>query len=168
MAPPTTTQELDDIKVYQSVTVRGLLLFGDKQEQLPTRSDLTKLEGCFVDQVGSIPVTIWNEQIELVENKQYYQIENIRLRQYFGQKYLSSTTDTAFKKITENQPVSPEAVKEATNQVGTKEVVCDSIQSVGDLHILQLRHVRQKSSIQTRFCDVKMWPLPVLLPRQKH
>ena len=122
MAPLTTTQELDDIKVYQSVTVRGLLLFGDKPEQLPTRSDLTKLEGCFVDQVGSIPVTIWNEQIELVENKQ----------------------------------VSPEAVKEATNQVGTKEVVCDSIQSVGDLHILQLRHVRQKSSIQTRFCDVKM------------
>ena len=60
----TTTKDVADIKVNQIVTIRGLLLFGEKKpEQVPSRPNLTKLGTSLVDDHGSIPVTLWNEQI---------------------------------------------------------------------------------------------------------
>ena len=41
--PVVTTKDLEDIQVYQSVTVRGMVLFGDRRaEPVPTKSDLIK------------------------------------------------------------------------------------------------------------------------------
>ena len=48
--PVVTTKVLEDIQVYQSVTVRGMVLFGDRRaEPVPTKTDLIKREGSFVD-----------------------------------------------------------------------------------------------------------------------
>ena len=91
----TTTKDVAEIKVNQIVTIHGLLLFGEKKpEQVPRRPNLTKLETSLVDDHGSIPVTLWREQINTARDGQHYEIQNIHVRQYNGQKYLSSTTET--------------------------------------------------------------------------
>ena len=126
-----TTKDIENIKVFETVTVRGLVLFGDNTaERVPTKPGLTKLEGCFLDESGSVRITIWNEQIEQTENNQYYEIENIRVRQYCGQKYLSANEETVFKKVTSNLPkLSPDDIKKAQNEI-TNEIVCHSFLSV--------------------------------------
>lgn len=43
-------------------------------QQIPGRPNLTKMEGCFVDNFGTIPVTLWNEQIALVKSGEYYEL----------------------------------------------------------------------------------------------
>ena len=51
--PVVTTTDLEDILVYQSVTVRGMILFGDRGvEPVPTKTDQIKREGSFVDEFG--------------------------------------------------------------------------------------------------------------------
>ena len=57
--PVVTTKDLDDIQVYQTITVRGMVLFGENKAQpFPTKTDLIKRERSFVDEVGNIPITI--------------------------------------------------------------------------------------------------------------
>ena len=110
-----TTKDIENIKVFEMVTVRGLVLFGDNTaEWVPTKPGLTKLEGCFLDESGSVMITIWNEQIEQTENNQYYEIENIRVRKYCSQKYLSANEETDFKKVASNLPkLSPDDIKKS-------------------------------------------------------
>ena len=129
--PVVTTKDLEDIQVYQSVTVRGMVLFGERRaEPVPTKTNLSKREGSFVDEFGNIPITIWNEQIDNTEEG-FYEIQNIRLRQFKGEKYLSSATDTVFNKLTENLPViSEQQIKHAKDELKTNEITCDNIQSV--------------------------------------
>ena len=129
--PVVTTKDLEDIQVYQSVTVRGMVLFGERRaEPVPTKTNLIKREGSFVDEFGNIPITIWNEQIDNTEEG-FYEIQNIRLRQFKGEKYLSSATDTVFNKLTENLPViSEQQIKHAKDELKTNEITCDNIQSV--------------------------------------
>lgn len=129
--PVVTTKDLEDIQVFQSVTVCGMVLFGDRRaESIPTKTDLIKREGSFVDEFGNIPITIWNEQIESTEEG-FYEIHNIRLRQFKGVKYLSSAIDTVFNKLTENLPdISEQQIKHAKDDLKTNEVTCDNIQSV--------------------------------------
>lgn len=126
-----TTTDLEDIRVYQSVTVRGIVLFGDRGvESVSTKTDLIKREGSFVDEFGSIPITLWNEQIESTEEG-FYEIHNIRLRQFKGVKYLSSARDTVFNKLTENLPeISEKQIKRAKDELKTNEITCNNIQSV--------------------------------------
>ena len=77
----TTTKDVAQIKVNQIVTIRGLFLFGEKKpEQVPSRPNLTKLETSLVEDHGSIPVTLWNEQINTARDGQHYEIQNIRVR----------------------------------------------------------------------------------------
>ena len=72
------TKDLD-IQVYQSITVHGMVLFGDnKAEPVPNKTDLIKKKGSFVDECGSIAIMIWNKQIE-TEEEGLYEIKNIRL-----------------------------------------------------------------------------------------
>lgn len=50
----------------------------DKHEwpkQIPGKANLTKVDGCFVDDFGDIPVTLWNEQIGLVTSEEYYEFQ---------------------------------------------------------------------------------------------
>ena len=68
-----------DIQVNQSITVHGMVLFGDnKAEPVPNKTDLIKKKGSFVDEFGSIPIMIWNKQIE-TEEEGLYEIKNVRL-----------------------------------------------------------------------------------------
>ena len=129
--PVVTTTDLENIRVYRSVTVRGMILFGDRGvEPVPTKTDLIKREGSFVDEFGNIPTTLWNEQIESTEEG-FYEIHNIRLRQFKGVKYLSSARDTVFNKLTENLPeISEKQIKRAKDELKTNEITCDNIQSV--------------------------------------
>ena len=83
-----------------------------------------------MDEFGNIPITIWNEQIDNTEEG-FYEIQNIRLRQFKGEKYLFSATDTVFNKLTENLPViSEQQIKHAKDELKTNEITCDNIQSV--------------------------------------
>ena len=69
------TVEVEAVKVFGSVSVRGLVIFGDNRpDDVPTKPGLTKLEACFVDEHGSFPLTLWNKEIDIVENEQYYEI----------------------------------------------------------------------------------------------
>ena len=129
--PVVTTKDLDDIQVYQTITVRGMVLFGEnKAQSVPTKTDLIKREGSFVDEVGNIPIAIWNEHIESTQEG-FYEIQNIRLRQFKGEKYLSSAIDTVFKKLTENLPhISEQNIKDAKDELKTNEVISENIQTV--------------------------------------
>ena len=78
----------------------------------------------------NIPITLWNEQIESTEEG-FYEIHNIRLRQFKGVKYLSSARDTVFNKLTENLPeISEKQIKRAKDELKTNEITCDNIQNV--------------------------------------
>ena len=105
--------------------------FGDRRvEPVPTKTDLTKREGSFLDEFGNIPITLWNEQIESTEEG-FYEIHNIRLRQFKGAKHLSSVRDTVFNKLTENLPeISEKQIKRAKDELKTNEITFDNIQSV--------------------------------------
>ena len=129
--PVVNTKDLDDIQVYQSITVRGMVLFGDnKAEPVPNKTDLIKKEGSFVDEFGTMPITIWNKQIESVQEG-FYEIKNIRFRQFKGEKYMSAVTDTVFTNLNENLPhISQQKIKDAKEELKTKEITCDNIQSV--------------------------------------
>ena len=49
-----------------------MVLFGDnKAEPVPNKTDLIKKEGSFVHEFGTMPITIWNKQIETVEEDFY-------------------------------------------------------------------------------------------------
>ena len=151
----TTTKDVADIKVNQIVTIRGLLLFGEKKpEQVPSRPNLyTKLETSLVDDHGSIPVTLWNEQINTAQDGQHYEIQNIRLRQYNGQKYLSSTTETKLL-LSKHQlgQLRPEAIQQAKEalkrQLQEAEVLCDQVLTVEILRYFT--YVNCKKKVQSR------------------
>ena len=66
--PVANTKNVDNIQVYQGITVTGIVLFGDnKAEPVSNKTDLIKKEGSFVHEFGTMPMTIWNKQIETVE-----------------------------------------------------------------------------------------------------
>ena len=66
-----------------------------------------------------------------VQRKVFYEIHNIRLRQFKGVKYLSPARDTVFNKLTENLPeISEKQIKRAKDKLKTNEITCDNIQSV--------------------------------------
>ena len=113
-----TTKDLDEIQVYQTVTIRGMVLFGDNKAQpVPTKTDLIKRERSFVDEFGNIPITIWNKDIESTQEG-FYEIQNIHLQQFEGKKYLSSAIDTVFRKLTENLPhISEQEIKDAKDKI---------------------------------------------------
>ena len=56
-----------------------------------------------MDEFGTIPITIWNKQIETVEEG-FYEIKNIRLQKFKREKYTSTVTNTVFNKLNENLP----------------------------------------------------------------
>ena len=72
-----TTRDVEELQIYQSISIKGFVLFGDRQpEKIPTKKDLTKREGCLVDEAGSVLITLWNEQIELIAEG-FYEVQNI-------------------------------------------------------------------------------------------
>ena len=150
----TTTKDVAEIKVNQIVTIRGLLLFGEKKpEQVPSRPNLTKLETSLVDDHGSIPVTLWNEQINTARDGQHYEIQNIRVRQYNGQKYLSSTTETKLlpskHQLGQLQPQAIQKAKETLKrQLQEAEVLCDQVLTVEILKYFTC--VSCKKKVQSR------------------
>lgn len=126
-----TTRDVEELQIYQSISIKGFVLFGDRQpEKIPTKKDLTKREGCLVDEAGSVLITLWNEQIELIAEG-FYEVQNIRLRQYFGEKYLSASTDTIFNKIADNPPktIPQQHIREALDKLRLDEISCLDINS---------------------------------------
>lgn len=110
----TNTNQLKEIKVYQLVTVRGMMLI-DKNEhpqQIPGKANLTKVDGCFVDDFGTILITLWNEQIGIVKTGEYYEFQNRRLRKYSGNLYSCSNAGTKIKQISEDKAVPEKALQE--------------------------------------------------------
>lgn len=150
----TTTKDFTEMKVNQLVTIHGLLLFGEKTpEQLPNRPNLTKLEISLVDDHGSIPLTLWNEQIKTAQDGHHYEIQNIRVRQYNGQKYLSCTTETTFLLSTQQlgqlQPQAVQQAKEALKrQLQEAKVLCDHVLTAEILNYFTCINCKKK--VQSR------------------
>ena len=137
-APSTSVEDLKDVKVNQLVTLQGQVVFASNTvEEVGTKKEYKKREGYFVDHTGSIAFTVWNESIQLVQDGAYYEAQNLRLRQYNSEKYVSSTLTSVFKKLANTQQAIPQSIiedarKKASSQA--KEVVCDDIQSVDIIH----------------------------------
>ena len=73
-----------------------MVLFGDnKAEPVPNKTDLIKKEGSFVDELGSIPITIWNKQIETEKKvcmkSKTFLFDSLRAKKYISAVTLSST-----------------------------------------------------------------------------
>ena len=95
--------------------VRGMIPI-DKHEwpkQIPGKANLTKVDGCFVDGFGDIPITLWNEQIGLVTSEEYYEFQNMNLGKYSGNLYLSSNAAVKIKQISIDKAVPQKALHEA-------------------------------------------------------
>jgi len=115
--------------------IPGNKAFEMKPEQVLSRPNLTKPETSLVDDHGSVPVTLWNKQINTARDGQHYEIQNIRVLQYNGQKYLSSTTET--KLVPSKHPLGqlqPQAIQLAKEtlkrQLQEAEVLCDQVLTV--------------------------------------
>lgn len=137
IAPMCQTRDLDDMQVNQSLSIRGYIVFGDHQpEQIPSRHDLIKREGCLVDELGHVPLTLWNDHINSV-TPVYYEINNLRLRKYFGKKYLSTSPEAVFTNISEDPPscITAESVRAALNFLRLEEVKCDGKIIGADVHV---------------------------------
>lgn len=130
----TSVQDLRDVKVNQLVTLQGKVIFGTNTPEKVGSKGYTKLDGFFIDQSGTVPLTIWNETIQLLEEGTYYEAQNVRLRQYNSEKYITSTPTSVFKQLSGSQPaISEEIVKAATTKATMsqpQEVLCHDIQSV--------------------------------------
>ena len=131
MAVLTNTSQLKEIKVYQLVTVRGMILIDENErpQQIPGKPNLTKLDGCFIDDFGTIPITLWNEQIALVKSGEYYEFQNMRLKKYSVNFYLSSNAATKIKQISVDKAVPEKALQQAAERLKMHEIVCDDIQT---------------------------------------
>ncbi len=125
--------EVEKIQVYEVVSVHGMLLFGEnKPEVVPTKPYLQKLEGYIVDESGSTPITVWNEQIQRVMDSHFFHIQNVRVRQFQGQKYLSTTTETKIEEMSldDTPKLDVKIVQEAKESLSVTIVECKSIRSV--------------------------------------
>ena len=123
--------EVETIQVYEVVNVCGMLLFGEnKPKMVLTKPDLKKLEGYVVDETGSVAITIWNEEIKQVMDSHFFQIDNVRVQQFQGQKYLSTMTATKVEEMSVGDTPKLDAkiikAKESLNLT----VKCKSIRSV--------------------------------------
>lgn len=128
-APTCQTKDLDEMQIHQKISIRGYVVFGERQpEQVPSKNskELIKREGCVIDEVGYVPITLWNDQIKSVQPG-YYDIKEICLRQFLGKKYISTSTETIFTKISKDPPssITAESLSEALDSLKLEEVNCD-------------------------------------------
>ena len=98
-------------------------------------------------------MTLWNEQISTARDGQHYEIQNIRVLQYNGQKYLSSTTETKLlpskHQLGQLQPQAIQQAKETLKrQLQEAEVLCDQVLTVEILKYFTC--VSCKKKVQSR------------------
>lgn len=173
-AATTTTKDVAEIKINQIVTIRGLLLFGEKKpEQVPSRPNLTKLETSLVDDHGSDAVERANKYCSrwpALRNT------NIRIRQCNGQKYLSSTTETKLlpskHQLGQLQPQAIQQAKETLKRpLQEAEVLCDQVLSIEILKYFTCVSCKKKvqNSVTPRVANAKVYQLQLpFSKRQKH
>ena len=132
-APKTTIKNLEHVKVNGLVTVQGLITFGNNTPEQASTTGLTKLEGFIIDESECISLTIWNDDIKCIQDGKPYVAENLRVRQYQGAKYLTSTRDSNFKLLKDGDlQISSELIERAVTklQVKCREVTCFEITAV--------------------------------------
>lgn len=132
-SPKTTIKNLENVRVNGLVTVQGLVTFGSNKPEQAGSTALTKLEGFIIDESECIALTIWNDDIKCVQDGKRYVAENLRLRQYQGVKYLTSTRESNFKLLKEDElQISPEMIETAATklQVKSREVKCFGMTTV--------------------------------------
>ena len=98
-------------------------------------------------------MTLWNKQINTARDGQHYEIQNIRVGQYNGQKYLSSTTETKLlpskHQLGQLQPQAIQKAKETLKrQLQEAEVLCDQVLTVEILKYFTC--VSCKKKVQSR------------------
>ena len=120
----TAISDVQSVRLNELITVKGFITFGENIPQSAGSTGLIKLEGYLIDHSGSIRVTIWNDQIKEVKQGNSYLVENIRLHQYLGAKFLSSTPSTKFTELTTDKKKrikpSNELVNESCDEIETK------------------------------------------------
>ena len=130
----TAISDVQSVRLNELITVKGFVTFGENIPQSAGSMGLIKLEGYLIDHSSSIRVTIWNDQIKEVKQGNSYLVENIRLRQYLGAEFLSSTPSTKFTELTtdEKKRIKPsnELVNEAVTKLKPSEVRCKGIKTV--------------------------------------
>jgi hypothetical protein len=120
----TAISDVQSVRLNELITVKGFITFGENIPQSASSTGLIKLEGYLIDHSGSIRVTKWNDQINKVKQGNSYLEENIRLRQYLGAKFSSSTPSAKFTEFTTDKKKrikpSNELVNESCDEIETK------------------------------------------------
>ena len=127
----TSINDLQNVQVNQLVTLHGKVLFGTNKSEKVGSKGLVKIEGFLVDETGSIAVTVWNDQIAQLEDGNCYEAHSVRLRQYNGEKYITTTPTSTFQKLLGCQlSISEEIIKDAVSMLQSQEISCQSVQTV--------------------------------------
>ena len=97
-APPkrfTKIREIDGISDFTLVSVIGKVHIRSEHSEVKVQErSVMKLDCNVADDTNAIKLTLWDKNIQLVQEGQVYEIVNARVRSYQGEKYLSSNFDT--------------------------------------------------------------------------
>ena len=93
--------ELEEIVKGQSVTVCGKIskITAPDEVQRSSGSRLQKQDCILADRSMSVKLKIWEEDIGKICEGKSYQFINIKMRQYQGERFLTTTEDSKFDKI---------------------------------------------------------------------
>ena len=112
--PPSTLEITKISSLAQSTsglfTISGTVTWTGEQHTPNENSKKLVRDGIITDSSGSIPLSVWQEHIEQVQEGQFYTITNCNLRHYYGKRL--ATTKSSVVTGAENQDISDVPIKE--------------------------------------------------------
>ena len=122
---PTTIKEAYSVAENVIITVNGRLHY--KIETLTTISvrgkDMDMLEQCtLTDETTTIKITLWDNIICQVHNGGCYSFSNVRVKQFDGKKYLTTTANTVVKEDSNDFPQLSDEAFDAFFEIKTLTV----------------------------------------------
>lgn len=85
----TALKDIADLDIYERVTVVGKI--SEVDEVVETKTGKEKQDAVIVDETGRATCTMWEDQVGKLEIGNSYKLKGMSIREYNGQKYLSSS-----------------------------------------------------------------------------
>ena len=128
-ATPITIEHIQNLDDNELVTVKGILTLSKDSVR-----DVIKKDGflasmlnrsTITDNTGTIPLTLWGDLIQQVNNHKSYSITHARIKRYDNAKYLTTTPSTTVTPIEEN--FTPPTKELFDSLFDTKTIFVDEI-----------------------------------------
>ena len=120
----TVTQLLQSTPNGQSVGLKAKVLFKGEKETVYSKTlkkNITKCDLVVADSTGAITVTLWESQIDQVEQDSCYNFKELKLN-FFNKIYLSSSISTTIEQLNENIDIPTNITSEAGNLKPSEKV----------------------------------------------